>query len=141
MHSLVHLQDLIPTLAGINNMQTRVESVSHLLIHTHWPIKQSGCDPLWPNCWSFLSKSDVKWHGKNQIWKSAIDFFILDNPMQLCTKFLTMKSLDTTCFQTAWGSILQLVSHLSSDGSVYSPDPRFLIYQMPMSFSKEHVIY
>ena len=60
-----------------------------------------------------------------------------DTELVTCTEFLRMKSLDTTCFKT-----LEVVSWFhTSDGSVHSPDPKLLAYQMPMPFSKEHVIY
>ena len=54
-----------------------------------------------------------------------------------CTEFLRIKSLNTTCLKTAWGSNW----FHTSDDSVYSPDQGSLTYQMPMFFSKERVIY
>ena len=65
---------------------------------------------MWPTYWSFLYKSIVKWHGR--ILMKQCHWFLCfwqDKELVPCTDFLRVKSLDTTCFKTAWG--IKLILH------------------------------
>ena len=55
-----------------------------------------------------------------------------------CIDFLKVKSLDTTCFKTAWDN--KLVSHPWYFSAFIRPKVHSRSYQMPTLFSKEHVI-
>ena len=77
-----------------------------------------------------MEKSDVK----------QCHRFLQGTELQLvpCAEFLRMKSLDIAYFKTAWGIVTGFTPMMfqyihQTQGS--------LAYQMPMSFSKEHVIY
>ena len=101
--------------------------VTLLTYLTHWPTKQSGCDPhmthLWPTCWSFLFKSNVTWPEKFLIWNNAIDFFILG------------RIQNHSLAQTPWrwnlwtphaSKQLEIISWFhTNDNSVHSSDPKF----------------
>ena len=52
---------------------------SLMLTHlTHWPIKQSGCDHIWPTCDLYVKVFFLKVaNEKFLIWNNATDFFIL----------------------------------------------------------------
>ena len=74
---------------------------------------------LWPTCWNFPFKSNVKIRYETMPQTSL--FLARYWSTVLCTEFLRMKFLDTTCFKTAWGSKLPSHQWWFSD----SPDTRF----------------
>ena len=61
-----------------------------------------------------------------------------DTQLVPCTDFLKMKSLDTTCFNTAWDN--KLVSHQWYFSSYIYQTQSSVTYQMPTLCSNEHVI-
>ena len=103
--------------------------------HTCWPTWPT--DPraiwMWPTCWMFLSKSNVKWH-ENQTWNNAIDFFRIQN-------WPTHRFLENGISQhhMLQSSLRYIVSwFFTNDSSLHSLDPRFTCLS---DVNKENVIY
>ena len=117
--------------------------------HTCWPIwptdPQDNMDVthIWPTCDPQVEVFSLKVANvRNTTWKifdmeqcHRFLHFWQDTELVPSTDFLNMKSLDTTCFKTAWDTgftpmIFQCIHQTVSS----------LTYYMPILFSKEHVI-
>ena len=113
--------------------------------NTCWPIWPTDpqnnpdvtyiCPTCHPHIEVFFLK--VMWHDMKNFDMEQCHRFLhcwQDTESVPCTEFLKMKSLDTTCFKTAWDN--KLVSHQW----YFSPFIRPKVYQMPRLFFEEYVI-
>ena len=109
---------------------------------SHWPTEQCGCDPhmiqLWPTFWSIVFK--VMYHDMKNVDMEQCHRFLHSwqhTELVPCVDFLKMKSLDITCFKTAWDN--KLLSHQWYFSAFIRPKVHSLT-RCPTLFSNEHVI-